>query len=134
MNLDVQMRIAANIRYLRNVFGYTQAEVSDGLHICRNTYALFETGKKVPGADVILDLAEFYHVHVSTVLQTSNDQIIADALYAKESSETLLSLMDAYYKLSPYSQGRLLERALIMLEQDGVVLPQNLRSFQTSIG
>ncbi len=132
MNLDVQMRIAANIRYLRNVFGYTQAEVSDGLHICRSTYALFEAGKKVPGADIILDLAEFYHVHASTVLQTSNDQIIADALYAKESNETLLTLMDAYYQLSPYSQGRLLERALIMLEQDGVVLPENIGGLQTS--
>lgn len=118
MNLDVQMRIAENIRYLRNVFGYTQAEVSDGLHICRSTYALFEAGKKVPGADIILDLAEFYHVRVSTVLQTSNDQIIADALYTAESNEVLLSLVDAYHQLSPYSQGRLLERALVMLEQE----------------
>lgn len=118
MNLDVQMRIAENIRYLRNVFGYTQAEVSDGLHICRSTYALFEAGKKVPGADIILDLAEFYHVRVSTVLQTSNDQIIADALYTAESNEVLLSLVDAYHQLSPYSQGRLLERVLVMLEQE----------------
>lgn len=118
MNLDVQMRIAENIRYLHNVFGYTQAEVSDGLHICRSTYALFEAGKKVPGADIILDLAEFYHVRVSTVLQTSNDQIIADALYTAESNEVLLSLVDAYHQLSPYSQGRLLERALVMLEQE----------------
>ncbi len=126
MNLDAQMKIAANIRYLRNVFGYTQAEVSDSLHICRSTYALFEAGKKVPGADVLLDLAEFYHVHVSTVLQTSNEQIIADALYAKESNETLISLMDTYYQLSPYSQGRLLERALMMLEQDGGVIPPHI--------
>ncbi len=118
MNLDVQMRIAENIRYLRNVFGYTQAEVSDGLHISRSTYALFEAGKKIPGADIILDLAEFYHVQVSTVLQTSNDQIIADALYSTERNEVLLSLVDTYHHLSPYSQGRLLERALAMLEQE----------------
>ena len=80
----------------------------------------------MPGADVLLDLAEFYHVHVSTVLQTSNEQIIADALYAKESNETLISLMDTYYQLSPYSQGRLLERALMMLEQDGGVIPPHI--------
>lgn len=134
MNLDVQMRIAENIRYLRNVFGYTQAEVSDGLHICRSTYSLFEAGKKVPGADIILDLADFYHVRVSTVLQASNDQIIADALYAREGNEVLLSLIDTYNQLSPYSQGRLLERALMMLEQDGGVLPQNLKSVTTSVG
>ena len=41
LNLDKQMRVAENIKYLRNVFGYTQTEIADALHICRSTYAHF---------------------------------------------------------------------------------------------
>ncbi|MGC2873874.1 helix-turn-helix domain-containing protein [Ihubacter sp. rT4E-8] len=120
MNLDVQMKIAGNIRSLRNAFGYTQTEVSDELHICRSTYALFETGKKVPGADTILDLAEFYHVKVSTVLQSSNDHFLEDALCIDKENKNLIALLDVYNQLSPHSQGRLLERAVTMLEEESL--------------
>ena len=42
MKIETQMQVAKNMRYLRNVFGYTQTEVADGIHMCRSTYALYE--------------------------------------------------------------------------------------------
>lgn len=118
MDLNMQMKVAGNLRYLRNVFGYTQSQVAEGLHMCRSTYALYESGKKVPGADIILDLADYYHVRVDTVLRSGKERFVNNITLVDESNNKILHLIDTYYRLSPNGQGRLLERALALLEAE----------------
>ena len=118
MNLEKQMQVAENIKYLRNVFGYTQTEIADRIHICRSTYALYEVGKKVPGVDTILDLAAFYQVRVDTILQLENEKFVNDVILSDRCKDQIHLLVDAYYRLSPYSQGCLIERAQALLEQE----------------
>lgn len=118
MRLEMQMKVAENLRYLRNVFGRTQTEVADGLHMCRSTYALFESGKKVPGADTILDLAEYYDVRVDTVLQSGKEKYINNIHISDDSKNQILHLINTYYLLSPHGQGRLIERAATLLEAE----------------
>ena len=118
MKIEVQMQVAENIKYLRNVFGYTQTQVADGIHLCRSTYALYETGKKVPGADTIIDLADFYHARVDTILQAENDRFVNDVIFSDRCKEQLLTLVDIFYQLSPHGQGCLIERARVLLEDE----------------
>ncbi len=118
MKIEVQMQVAENIKYLRNIFGYTQMQVADGLHLCRSTYALYETGKKVPGADTIVDLADFYHVRVDTILQSENDRFVNEIIFTDRCKDQLLSLVEIFYQLSPHGQGCLLERARVLLEEE----------------
>lgn len=118
MDLNMQMKVAGNLRYLRGVFGYTQSQVAEGLHMCRSTYALYESGKKVPGADIILDLADYYNVRVDTVLRSGKERFVNNITLADESNNKILNLIDTYYRLSPNGQGRLLERALALLETE----------------
>lgn len=118
MNLEMQMNVATNLRYLRTVFGQTQSQVADGLHICRSTYALFESGKKVPGADTILDLADYYNVRVDTVLRNGKEKFVNNITTADDSKNQVLALVDTYYKLTPHGQGRLIERATALLEEE----------------
>lgn len=118
MKYETQIRIAESIRYLRSVSGYTQSQVASRLHISRSTYVLLETGKKVPSIDIILDLAELYgisfHDLVRGSLESSNMQ---PTTYTNKSGnyDTLTSI---YSKLSAYSRGALLERAIVLLEQE----------------
>ena len=105
MKLEMQMQVAENIKYLRNVFGYTQTEIADGIHICRSTYALYEVGKKVPGVDTILDLAAFYQVRVDTILQLESEKFVNDVIFSDRCKDQIHLLIDVYHRLSPYSQG-----------------------------
>lgn len=114
----MQMQVAENIKYLRNVFGYTQTEIADGIHICRSTYALYEVGKKVPGVDTILDLAAFYQVRVDTILQLESEKFVNDVIFSDRCKDQIHLLIDVYHRLSPYSQGCLMERAQTLLEQE----------------
>ena len=118
MKLEMQMQVAENIKYLRTVFGYTQMEIADELHLCRSTYALYEAGKKVPGVDMILDLAAFYQVRVDTILQLDGEKFINDVLVSDRCKDQVHLLIDAYYRLSPYAQGCLMERAQTLLEKE----------------
>ena len=112
------MQVAKNMRYLRNVFGYTQSEVADGIHMCRSTYALYELGRKIPGADTIVDLADFYHVRVDTILQSEGTKLLTDVIFSDKCKDQSISLVDIFYQLSPYAQGCLMERAVTLLEQE----------------
>lgn len=112
------MQVAKNMKYLRNVFGYTQTEVADGIHMCRSTYALYELGKKIPGADTIVDLADFYHVRVDTILQSEGTKLLTDVIFSDKCKNQSISLIDIFYQLSPYAQGCLMERAVTLLEQE----------------
>lgn len=112
----MQMQVAENIRYLRNIFRYTQTQVADGIHICRSSYALYELGRKVPGADTLIDLADFYHVRVDTILQPDKDKFVKDIFFSDKYKDQLLTLVDTFYQLSPMAQGCLIERARVLLE------------------
>lgn len=116
MKLEMQMQVAENIRYLRNIFRYTQTQVADGIHICRSSYALYELGRKVPGADTIIDLADFYNVRVDTILQPDRDKFVKDIFFSDKYKDQLLTLVEIFYQLSPYAQGCLIERARVLLE------------------
>ncbi len=46
-----------NLRHARHMRRMTQEEVSSRLHICRQTYSNYETGKRLPTADIWMQLA-----------------------------------------------------------------------------
>lgn len=118
MNLDRQKRLADNIRCLRTIYGYTQAEVADSLHICRSTYALFENGKTIPATDTLFALADFYQVKIETLLQSEASTAISQLMLPKQEKGSVLQLIDTYYRLSPHGQGKLMERAEVLLESE----------------
>lgn len=118
MKYETQVKIAESIRYLRGVYGYTQSQVASRLHISRSTYVLLETGKKIPSIDTVLDLAELYGVSFHSLVKGELESTdMQPAAYTNENGnyDTLTSIYD---QLSAYSRGALLERAIILLEQE----------------
>lgn len=63
-----ELRLTDNMRELRNTNEYSQQFVSDQIHITRQTYSLYETGKRFPDLKTVCDLAELYHVSVDLLL------------------------------------------------------------------
>ncbi|MBR3755710.1 MAG: helix-turn-helix transcriptional regulator [Firmicutes bacterium] len=119
MDIGTQKTIADNLKLLRNTFGYTQAEVADALHLCRSTYTLYELGRKLPSTDMLVDIAELYDIRLDALLDTRTDFYIQKVFSQERSRRDIIHLVDTYFRLPPHAQGKLMERADILLEKEG---------------
>ena len=118
MDINTQKKIAVNLKLLRNAYGYTQAEVAEELHICRSTYTLYELGKKLPSTDMLVDLATLYNVRLDALLNIKTDVYIQKVFSHERSQRDIAHLVEAYFRLPPHAQGKLMERADILLEKE----------------
>ena len=121
MDMQTQQSIGENLRRLRGAYGYTQAEVAEELHICRSTYTLYELGKKIPSVDMLVDLARLYRVRLDVLIDSGTDFYI-ERVFSRERSRTEVEhLIETYYRLPAHAQGKLLERADLLLELEEVL-------------
>ena len=58
------------MRELRIINGYSQQFVSNYIHIARQTYSLYETGRRLPDMKTVCDLADLYHISIDLLLYT----------------------------------------------------------------
>ncbi len=118
MDIETQLTIAENLKYLRNLFGYTQVELSDKIHICRSTYAAYETGEKIPGTETILNLSKLYKINVDTILDCNISKFLNNLIYIDNSHDNLRELVQTFHDLSPYGRVCLIERAGLLLKEE----------------
>ena len=116
MEVQTQQRLGKNLRMLRHAYGYTQAQVAEAMHIGRTTYTHYEVGRKLPTTDTLVDLARFFRVRVDALFDSRTDDYVKWVFYNERSRQDVDHLIEAYYRLSPPAQGKLLERADALLE------------------
>lgn len=63
-----------NIRSIRIDSGYTQKQIADYLGISQNTYSQYEIGVLNYPVDVVVKLAQFYHVSTDYLLGLTNQK------------------------------------------------------------
>ena len=56
------------IRNLREDFDLTQAEIGKQINVPQRTYAYYESGERMIPPQVLIALAQFYHVSVDYLL------------------------------------------------------------------
>ncbi len=91
--------LSAKLKELRKVFGYTQDYVASSLGIVRQTYSHYETGKRMPGPDVLFKLAGLYNISVDDLMQLTIEldrDIYYDAPGPTQSSEDLSGFLDYF--------------------------------------
>ena len=123
MDISTQELVARNMKQLRNVYGYTQAEVADQLHICRTTYTLYELGRKFPSMEMLVDLAALYDIRIDVILDSRTPFYITQVFSEDRCKQDLKVLVESYYRLPPHAQGKLVERAEVLLEAEGLLVP-----------
>ena len=62
------IQLAANLRRLRSDHNYTQAQISDKLNISRQAYSNYETGKRIPDLDILIRIADIYHITLEELI------------------------------------------------------------------
>ncbi len=62
------IQLAANLRRLRNDHNYTQTQLGRKLNISRQAYSNYETGKRIPDLDMLIRIADIYHVSLEQLI------------------------------------------------------------------
>lgn len=116
MDIDVQQKMGENLKLLRNAYGLTQAQVAEELHINRSTYTLYELGKKLPAADLLVDLADLYNVRLDVLFDPRTSYYVQHIFSREQGRQEIARLVETYYRLPAQAQGKLLERAEVLLQ------------------
>ena len=111
MNLETQLKLAANMKRLRLSHGYSQTELARRLHVNRSVLAQCESGQRCPNLATVYQLAQLYGISVENLLETDPVNIIHAAVDSKVCEDGEQELVVLFRKLSPFSKGRLLEKA-----------------------
>jgi len=118
MKLETQMCIARNIRILRAHQAISQVRMAVDLGMTKELFAGYEQGKRTHDAEFLYKLALRYNIKMDALFEKDAQvfmTLIADKEYA---DDHLATLIDTYLKLTAFSRGMLLEKAMQLLERD----------------
>ena len=63
-----ELRLAENLKALREANGYKQETVSSYIHVQRQTYSKYERNLQIPSLEIVCSLAELYHIPLDLLL------------------------------------------------------------------
>ena len=70
--MDLQ-KIGTFLKELRNGEGLTQEQLAEKLNVSRRTVSRWETGSNMPDLDLLIEMADFYHVNIRELLNGERD-------------------------------------------------------------
>ena len=106
--MDLQ-RIGACLRDLRQEKGMTQERLAEQLNVSQRTVSRWETGSNMPDLDVLLQLADFYHVDLRALL---NGEKLKKKM-SEETKETVQKMVIFHYEKQKLERGKKTKRIRI---------------------
>ena len=106
------MSVYHRIRNLREDRDLTQKEVADALYMHLTQYRRYETGERAIPLELAAQIAAFYGVSLDYLANTAAPSSVAPQILNHEEN----MLLNTFRQLTPIHQGRLLERALTLLQ------------------
>ena len=85
-----QQKIGQFLKELRKEKGITQAEFSETLGVTNRSISRWETGTNMPDLDLLIQIANYYEVEISEILDGERKKEDMD----KKTEETLLKVAD----------------------------------------
>ena len=106
MNLSTQKIIGENLKALRTTKGLSQTTMAQTVGLTRSLYTQYELGKRTPDAEALYHIALCFGIDMRQIYRISGyDQAATD-------------LINNFNRLTPFSQGRLLEYSQKLFEWD----------------
>lgn len=100
-----------NLRFARLMRHYTQQQMSAQLHICRQTYSHYETGRRRPDPETILQM--------SIILNISSDYLLTgDPLFLSIFNPEMQELLKIYPSLSNHARQTILDFAAQCIQKE----------------
>ena len=112
------MSFEKNLKALRLNRFLTQEMVATALHITKSTYSHYERGTRRPDVDMIYSMADFYGIRIEAFFSRPETKFTPNVNYCVTMNRLERELIDYFDKLSDVSKGKLIERAILLLEED----------------
>lgn len=112
------------LKYLRKSKGFNNAkDFCEAVDISINTYQNYETGKRIPTAEMLIKLADFYGVTTDYLLGRNTEEIDTLSQLANEFDMSALEkkIVENYFSLDKSMRGNLMEflqQAVSEVEQE----------------
>lgn len=129
MEKETRKRVALNLRMLRVNKGLTQHELAEKVGIGREIYAQYEKANRNPDAEFLFNLSKLAGVKMEIFFEVDPDKFMSEAIYNEICEDGDRELLEIYRRLTPFSRGKLLERAASLEEEDAENEKQ-LKAFQ----
>ena len=113
-----QHEIGRKLKVLRTSQGISQNELAELLDMDRSYYSLFESGRRVPDIDLVYSIAKIFQISMELLIEAEPERLISQAVYYRIYDRDDLKLLNLFHSLTPFSKGRLLERADMLAEWD----------------
>lgn len=85
-----QQKIGCFLKELRKEKALTQEELAEQFNISTRSVSRWETGRHMPDLDILIELADFYHVDVKELLDGERK----DQMMNNDTKETVLKVAD----------------------------------------
>ena len=102
-------KIGACLRNFRQEKGLTQERLAEQLNVSQRTVSRWETGSNMPDLDVLLQLADFYHVDLRALL---NGEKLKKKM-SEETKETVQKMVIFHYEKQKLERGKKTKRIRI---------------------
>ena len=120
MKIEIQKRIGENLRLVRTARNLSQEEIANFLGMTRSMYTHYELGNRAQDAETLFTLSAFYSLEMSAFFEPDRNRLINIIVNSVDLDAETRELVNLYNQLPPYSQGKLLERAYVLAEQEEI--------------
>ena len=118
MKVSTQKNIGKNLRTLRVHNNLNQMDMAGKAGLTRSLYAQYELGNRTPDAEVLYHVAMLFGLDMEIFFEPDPERFIARLSCARILKDEEAKLVCNYSRLSPFSQGILLEKSNQLLEWD----------------
>ncbi len=108
-------KVSETLKELRAHLGLTQEEVSRQLHISRQAYSYYESGRRLPDLATACRLADFFQVSLEQLVTLGLHPPVTDPFATLPADYQ--DLVHSYQKLSPESQKNVRDFAEFLAEK-----------------
>lgn len=90
--------LGEQIKKLRNTKKITQSELAERVSVTKATISAYENGSRMPSYDVLIKLAQLFHVSTDNLLGYSNKFVIDVTGLTQQQRNTIHEVVSTYQK------------------------------------
>ena len=91
------MNFGKTLKILRLQSGLTQKDLADILGVTKSTVSYYETEERAPSTDILVRLAQYFHVSTDHLLGLADEEYIDISGLSKEDADTLRHLVNYFH-------------------------------------
>lgn len=118
MRKQTQKTIGNNLRLLRVSHGLSQNEMAAIIGNSRALYTHYELGNRSQDTESLYNICTYFGIDICSLFEPNPHDFLNIIANGINTSEQFREITQTYNKLSPYSRGRLAERARSLLDEE----------------